>query len=171
MDSLDNQFPTDQHVGQQPLPAPPAPPAITPAMMGYLKQTKPWVRFLSIMGFIGTGLLFLVGLLLIFGAGILARFTSTAIGGLPLVLAGCLYAALGCVCFFPALYLFRFADAIQKALIRDQVGGMEEALKHQKSYWTFMGILVLIILIIQIVALMLVVLAAIVGLIGMSGRL
>lgn len=110
MDSLGNQVLKDQPAEQQ---QPPAPPAIPPAMIGYLKQTKPWVRFISVMGFIGTALLFLLGLFLILGAGLLSSLSRTALGGAPLGLIGFLYAALACLCFFPALRLFRYAGGIK----------------------------------------------------------
>ncbi len=151
MDPLESQLTDDQLGAQQQLPTPPA---ITAAMMGYLKQTKPWVRFISIMGFIGTGLLFLLGLFLILGAGLLSSLSRTALGGVPLGLIGFICAALGCLYFFPALHLFRYAGGIKRALISDQVGGMEDALMHQRSFWRFVGILVLIILILQVLVIL-----------------
>ena len=166
MNSMDNPLPAfpagDQHV-------PPAPPAITPAMMEFLKQTKPWVRFVSIMGFIGTALLFLIGLFLILGAGLVSSLSQTAFGGAPVGVIGFVYAALGLLYFFPDLHLFRYADGIKKALSLDPVGGVEDALRHQKSFWRFVGILVLIVLILQIVALIGVI--VFISLAGVRGRI
>jgi hypothetical protein len=147
VDTLMSQLTDDQLEARQQLPTPPA---ITAAMIGYLKQTKPWARFISILGFIGTGLLFVLGLLLILGAGLLSSLSRTALGGAPLGLIGLIYAALGCLCFFPTLHLFRYAGGIKRALIHDQVGGMEDALMHQRSFWRFVGILVLIILLLTL---------------------
>lgn len=129
-------------------------PGITPIMMLYLKQTKPWVRFISIMLFIGTVLVFLLGLVLILGAGLLSSLSRTAFGGAPLGLLGFVYAVMACLCFFPALYLGRYASGIRVALLRDQVSGIEQALKNQRSFWRFMGIFLLVVLVLQIGAIL-----------------
>jgi hypothetical protein len=135
---------------QQP---PAVPPAITPAMMACLRQTKPWVRFISIMVFIADVLVFVVGLLLILGAGVFSSLSGTLLGGAPLGLIGLSYAVIACLFWFPALYLSRYASGIKRACSGDQVGGVEEALKNQRSFWRFAGILLLLFLIFQVVAL------------------
>ncbi len=129
-----------------------APPAITPAMVLYLKQTKPWVRFISIMLFVGTTLMFLLGLLLILGAGLLSSLSRTVFGGAPLGMLGLVNAAMACLYFFPALFLYRYASSIRKAVKTDAVGGIEESLKNQRSFWRFAGIFLLVILVFQISA-------------------
>ena len=129
-------------------------PLISPAMMLYLKQTKPWVRFISVMLFLGTVLVFILGLVLILGAGVLSTLSQSAFGGAPVGVLGLISAAMACVYFFPALHLCRYASGIRKAMTKDQPGGVEEALKHQRSFWRFMGIFLLIFLILQIAAIL-----------------
>lgn len=152
MDSADSKFEPSPLLKQE---TPSMQPGITPAMIHYLKQTKPWVRFISVMLFIGTILVFLLGLVMILGAGLLSSLSRTAFGGAPLGLLGLAYAAMACICFFPSLYLCRYASAIRVALMKDQAGGVEEALKNQRSFWRFMGILLLVFLVLQIIAIVL----------------
>jgi hypothetical protein len=164
MSSINDAIPAYQPGDQ-----PPLPPAITPSMMESLKGTKPWVRFLSILGFIGTGFLVLIGLFSLLGAGFLGSLGNTPLGALPMVLIGSLYLILGFLYMIPTLYLFRYADGIQKALTRDVVGGLEYALKNQKSFWTFVGILAMIVLIIQVLALLVLIIVGVAGLAGLRG--
>ncbi len=151
MDSVKSQF---ENLGQAEQGMSKMPPGITPAMMLYLKQTKPWVRFISLMLFIGTVLVFLLGLVLILGAGLLSSLSNSVFGGAPVGVLGLISAAMACIYFFPALYLCRYASGIRKAIAVDQEGGVEEALKNQRSFWRFMGIFLLIFLILQITAIM-----------------
>jgi hypothetical protein len=137
--------------------SPPAGSQITPAMLRYLKQTKSWVRFISLMIFIGTVLVFLLGLVLILGAGLLSSLSRDVFGGAPLGLLGFVYTVFACLSFFPALYLSRFAGGIKKALSKDEAGGIEDALKNQRAFWRYMGIFLLIILVLQIVAVLILV--------------
>lgn len=153
----------------QPGVQPPAPPAVTQSMMESLKGTKPWVRFLSILGFIGTGLLVLVGVFLMLGAGFLSSLGNTSLGSLPMIMIGCLYLIIGFLYILPAIYLFRYADGIQKALTRDVVTGLEYALKNQKSFWTFVGVLAMVVLIIQVLAFIVLIIVGVAGLTGLRG--
>ena len=156
VNSMDSQMPSDPYAGQQ---MPPAPPVITSAMMEYLKQTKPWVRFISILGFIGTGFLLLLGLFLVLGASVLSSRFGSAFGGVPAALIGLIYLVLGAFYILPAVFLFRYASGIQKALTVDLMSGVEDALRSQKSFWRFVGVLMLILLILQVIVLVFLILA------------
>ena len=62
--------------------------------------------------------------------------------------------------FFPSLYLFRFATGIASMMQRDPVGGMESALRAQKSFWKFVGIAAISVLCLYVVIILAVVLFA-----------
>ena len=160
MNSMEGQMPSDPSGGQQ---MPPAPPVITSAMVEYLKQTKPWVRFISILMFVGTGFLLLAGILFVLGASAMSSRFGSAFGGAPAALIGLVYVVLGALYIFPAVFLFRYASGIQKALTVDLISGMEEAIRSQKSFWRFVGILILIMMILWVVVLAFIILALILG--------
>ncbi len=126
-------------------PVPPASaPMITPMMMDLLRQARPWVRFLSIVGFITAGLMILSGIFIQFG-GILAWTSSSSRFRPPftasnIFLVGLAYISLAVLYFFPALYLSLFADAIKRLLTQDRDCGMEEVLRHQRRFWRSAGI-------------------------------
>ena len=112
---------------------------ITPLMIEHLRATKPWVRLMSIVLFIS------VGLILVGAVVILLVPTTMGGSGLSLLIA-VVYLALGGLYLFPAYFLHQFASAIRNL---DQGGGdvaMEEALRSQKSFWRFVGIMTLVVI-------------------------
>jgi hypothetical protein len=121
--------------------------SLTPLAQQYLDQTRPWVRFMSVMIFVSAGLMVLLGLVMllvsIFGG--LAAGNRELLGVLGSAVGGGLvalfYLALACVYIAPGLYLSRYANAIKRLKVNSTAGGLEDALKHQKSFWRFVGIL------------------------------
>jgi hypothetical protein len=138
--------------------------SITPQMVESLRQTKPWVRMFSILGFIGTALISLVALLFIVGSSIGGAFARQAgFGAVGGILLGVLYLLLGLLYIFPSLFLFRYASGIASMLKEDAVRGMESALAAQKSFWRFVGILTVIVLCIYALVLAVVVVGGIIA--------
>lgn len=126
---------------------------ITALMVEYLRETKPWVRFMSVIMFI------MVGFILIGSVFILLMPAGPAGGGMNVLLA-LVYIAMGVLYVFPAYFLHQFASAIRSI---ERGGGdvaMEEALRSQKSFWRFVGIATLIVIAIYIVIIVVVVLGA-----------
>ena len=136
------------------------PAVITEKMSLYLKQTKPWVRFISIVMFVAVGLMVLVALFMMVGMGFIGNLTGQhggKLGGFALgAVLGALYLLIALLYFFPGLYLFQYASAIGRMLKHDQTGGMEQALQKQKSFWKFIGIMLMIILCIYAIAIIVV---------------
>jgi len=103
-----------------------------------LKATRSWVKFLSILGFIGCGLLVVAGLVL-GAAGSLSDYMGVAGGFLSL-----LYLAIAVLYLFPALYLFRYAKAIDGLVASSSLPSLEDALEQQRKFWRFVGILAIV---------------------------
>jgi anti-sigma-K factor RskA len=74
-----------------------------------------------------------------------------------------LYVALACVYIAPGLYLSRYANAIKRLKVNSTAAGLEEALKHQKSFWRFIGILTAISLAVAVVVVGLAIVAGVIG--------
>ena len=111
-----------------------------------LEQTKPWVRLLSVLGFVVVGLMALVGL---FGG--LAAVTS---GEPSMAILMVVYPLSALLYFFPALFLWRYADRIQDFLSSRTLEGLQTALEAQRSFWKFTGIMVVVSFVLGIVAVM-----------------
>ncbi|HVX60867.1 MAG TPA: hypothetical protein VHC19_09700 [Pirellulales bacterium] len=118
----------------------------TPRAIEILLQTRPWVRFLSVLGFIATALMAVVGLL---GGGL---GLAGAGGNTPAVVM-LAYVPLSLVYFFPSLFLWRFADRISKLQTTQAASDMESALEAQRSFWRFVGIAVALVLALYVVLL------------------
>ncbi len=113
--------------------------AVSEAVMEPLRRTRPWVLFLAIVGFIGTGLMGLFGLFA------LALGTSTAGAGVPAGM-GLVYIVLAGVYVMPSLRMLNYASSIAR-LVRDpRTERLVVALDHQRSFWKLVGIMTAVVL-------------------------
>ena len=134
-----NEIATDS--ANQPIPF-----TITEPMLTSLRQTRPWARFLSILGFISISLMVIGGTINIFVlSGDNAQNTF-----LPAIFMGALNILMGLLYLFPALFLFKFSTSIGRLLDGGGPREMEETLSNQKSFWKFIGILIIVIFCIAI---------------------
>lgn len=117
---------------------------VSEGMLEALRATRPWVKFLSILGFILCALMALAGLAFVGGAGSKAG-PMAAFG--PAI--GVFYLLFVLLYFFPCLYLLRYANAIAR-IPADGQRAMEEALVKQKSFWKFVGILTAVVLVLEL---------------------
>jgi len=109
-----------------------------------LVATKVWVRLCSIMGFIFTFFIVIAGLGLMVG--------GSAIPNMPLGAGlGVIYLVMGVLYFMPSLYLHKYAGAITQAQASQSSADVLAALKYQKSFWKFAGILVLLMLVFMLI--------------------
>lgn len=113
---------------------------ITEPMILSLRQTKPWVKIMSIIGFISMGFMVIAGAINMFTFSKLSSETTP----LPIVFIGVINILMGLLYFFPSLYLYKFSASISRLLEGGGLVEMEEALTNQKSFWKFVGILTLI---------------------------
>jgi len=132
-------------------------PTVTANMVQYLDQTRPWVRFLSVLMFIGLGFMILGALFVLVAGASMSKGMPTALLSVVYLLLAGLYAP-------PAVFLWKYATAI-KSMDQRQAGGMEEALQAQKSFWRYIGILSLVVMIIYAIGL------AVVVVVGIGSRL
>jgi hypothetical protein len=145
---------------------------LSPRAQEYLDQTRPWVRFISIMVFVGAAFMALAGLVMIaltMAGAMAASGANAPFGAVGVVAAGFFYLMLACLYIAPGVFLHRYAVAIRQLKAACTSSALEDALKHQKSFWRFMGILTVVGLVICVLVL---VIAIVVGVLGvmMSGR-
>ncbi len=124
---------------------------ITPLMAQHLLATRPWVLFLSILAFIGCGLLVVggLGMMVIGDRGGLIRPPPDAPGLIHLVMAGLsglIHLVMAGLSGATAWLLFKYAAAIKACRYSGSSGDMEAALRIQKSFWKFVGIMTIVML-------------------------
>jgi hypothetical protein len=108
-----------------------------------LRQTKPWVRFMSVMLFIGAALLVLGGLVIMASGA--AEGPVPGLGRVGAVL-GFIYIVMAVLYIAPGVFLWMYADRIGVFLRQRTPGTLASALEAQKSFWKFVGIATLIVI-------------------------
>lgn len=118
---------------------------MTPKLVDVLAQTQPWVRFMSVLTFIGSGLYIAAGVII--GVIRMASRAGTPRGeGFEMIIA-LLYVAVGSLFLIPAGFLWRYASNIHTFRSSLGIPDLENALEAQKSYWKFIGTLMLVLLV------------------------
>ncbi len=119
--------------------------------LGHLNTIRKWAMFMSILGFILLGLLIIIGLIM---GTFLTAFNSGKAGpGLPESLIIILFILMAAVYFFPVLYLFRFSKHTAKAVETLNKEELKKAIKNLKSYFVYLGVLIVIGLVFYLIAL------------------
>jgi membrane protease YdiL (CAAX protease family) len=107
---------------------------ITNEIRAYWRETANWALFLSVLMFIGIGIV-LIGML--FGG--LAGASGEG-GAIVLVISLFLYAL---VLFFPAWYYYKFSSLTKQALLQGDNNDLEDGFDYLKRFYRFTGILII----------------------------
>jgi hypothetical protein len=116
--------------------APPAG-AVSDLAVDLLRQTRPWVIFLSILAFVGCALMLVLGLLMT-GIGLMAPGPAGAKGIQAMV--GVVYLPFGFLYIYPGIKMWMYGSAIGRLMASRAPSDLEAALLQQKSFWKFSGI-------------------------------
>lgn len=122
-----------------------------------LAQTRPWVRLLGILAFIGAGLMLLAG-----GALFLVGLAGGGQQPFGPVL-GVVYILMSLFYIYPALCLNRYASAIKEAETSADMQHVVEAILHQKKFWKFCGVITAVVLVIYLLIFIVAILGGILG--------
>lgn len=128
--------------------------AVSQGVLAQLAGTKPWVRFMSVLMFLGAGLMVLVALVMLVAGGSIAATAKTGGGALPAgMMSGIaiLYALMAGLYIYPALKLWKYANNIGTLLISGTMLDLEAALGQQRSFWKFLGIMIIAIFVLYFV--------------------
>lgn len=115
-----------------------------------LRATRIWTRFLSILGFIGTGLMILIGLGVILGES----FIPVSEKAPPLFLMGILYLLSSVFYLIPSIWLAKYSSAISAFLKAGDAIELGKAIAYQKSFWKFVGILALALIVVTVLGIL-----------------
>ena len=120
---------------------------LTPLSRQYLRETRPWLRFISIFVFVVVGLMVLAGGVMVL-IGVVSVALPQAAGapegfGAGAGLMGLLYLALACLYLATGVALARYASAMKRLEAVGDAASLEAALRCQKSFWRLVGFLVI----------------------------
>jgi MFS family permease len=114
----------------------------------YLLETAKWAKFLAIIGFIGIGLMILIGIFISAFMGTMANASEelAAWGTSFYALISVFYIGIAVLYLYPVIKLYQFADQTKKALADNNSEGISFAFESQKSMFKFMGIMTIIVM-------------------------
>jgi flagellar basal body-associated protein FliL len=117
----------------------------------HLNTARKWSMFLSIMGFIVNGLIIILAIM---AAVFLKIFqTEQTNSRIPETLYVVALFLLAILFFFPLINLFRFSRLTFRAVQSRNPGDFHKAFKNLKSFFVFIGILIIILLILYVAVL------------------
>jgi len=125
---------------------------LTDESVAFLREAKSWATFLAILGFIGSGLMVLAGIFVtVFFSVINALKNIANMPDFPFSLFGLFYIILAVVYFFPAYYLYKFADNLGYAFrIHDEVR-LTSAMRFLKKHFKFIGIAAICLIVLYVI--------------------
>ena len=115
-----------------------------------LRSTRPWTRLLSILGFIATVILIISGIAMMLGRNFLPKSTDTP----ALMLIGTLNVAVSIFYLIPSVWLYKYSSAISRFLEGGGASELGNAVAYQKSFWKYVGIMILISMIVAILGIL-----------------
>lgn len=115
---------------------------LPPAIIGFLKETSSWTYFLSILGFIGIGLMLLFGVFFSVAMSLMPGGNPYEAMGMDMNMSyfGIVYVVMALFYFFPVLYLFNFSRKMKSALATNNNDDLSAAFSNLKSHYKFLGI-------------------------------
>jgi len=116
---------------------------INSEIKAYLLETSKWGKFLAIVGYVGMGLMLLLGILFIIGVSI---FSSASDIGFPMRIMGLIYILISVAYYFPLKYLYNFSTQLKKGLNSINQQTVTSGFENLKSLFKFMGIFIIVVL-------------------------
>ena len=110
--------------------------AVSDVVLDLLVKTRPWVKLMAVLAFVFLGLSVVVGLVISVGR---LRSATTFI---PVAVMGLVYTPAG-------LFLWRYAGSIGQLRAGGGQAALETAMRYQKSFWKYLGIVACVMIALQ----------------------
>ena len=117
---------------------------LTSSAKRFLKETAKWCKFLSIVGFVGIGLMLIFSIFTGTMNGILQNTVSQPLPKGLAITSSITYLLIAIIYFFPMYYLFQFSSRMKKALLMKNDETFEKAFEMLKSHYKYIGVLTII---------------------------
>jgi hypothetical protein len=129
--------------------------AVSPSTIAQLTGTKPWVRFISVLTWIGAILMVLAAVfMLVAGSSGMAQMGgNNAYNAGVMVGMALYYGVMAFVIIYPAMKMWKYANSIGRLAASHSVADLDAALAEQRRYWKFSGIMIIILMCLAVVGL------------------
>ncbi len=102
-----------------------------------LARTRPWVKFLAILGMIGIALMALVMVFMVYAAA-----TGMDLGegnDAPPIMLAIIYGVMIVLYVIPIIYMWTYVGEIRRFTVSGQTADLNSALDAQRKFWKFLG--------------------------------
>jgi len=127
---------------------------VAASTIAQLTGTKPWVRFMSVLMWIGVFFMLLaaagMGVVAAIGKGKLAG--NSPFGDMQFMALAVVYAVFAILYIIPAAKLWKYASRIGTLASTRTVADLDAALNAQRGFWKFVGVMMIILLSLYLVA-------------------
>jgi uncharacterized protein with PQ loop repeat len=107
-----------------------------------LNITRKWTMFIAIIGFMVLGIMIFFGI--ITGTFLSAFKSGEKVFGISDLYMVIIFSAIGIICLFPVLFLFRFSKHTAKAVQTTDKTELYKALRNLKFYFVYLGMLIML---------------------------
>jgi len=118
---------------------------ITEQIRYSLNETRRWTKFLSIMGFIGIGLIVLLALFIGSILNFVASMSPTPFQ-FPTFFITFIYLVIALLYFFPVFYLYRFSTKMEIALRDNDETELASSFENLKAMFKYIGIMTIVVM-------------------------
>lgn len=130
---------------------------VNEVMQDYLQETRKWASFFAVLGFIGSGLMILLGFSMFVAGGTNSIF-SNVFGGISLTLLAFVYFIAAALYIPPSIYLYKFSATMKIAIAKKNNKELENAFMNLKSTFRYGGILTIVILFLYLIGIVIAIL-------------
>lgn len=119
---------------------------VSPGTIAQLAGTKPWVRFMAVLMWLGALLIIgVIVLMLVAGSAGIAQMGNVGSREAGMLLGMMIpYGIMAFLMMYPASKMWKYANSIGRLVASHSVADLDAALTEQRRYWKFNGILVII---------------------------
>ena len=110
----------------------------------YMRNTAPWMKFVSIIGFLMCLLLIAFAVIIVMTPVEATNPYIAKLGSGMKSFIAVLYIIFAIILFIPNIYLFRYAVLLKKFANTKLSTTFEKSLLMQKKFWKYIGVLVII---------------------------
>lgn len=128
--------------------------AVAASTISHLQRTKPWVRFISVLFGIGAALMLVGAVGMLVTVFVVGQGRSMPGSGIPMLIPCVMYFLLGLLYFYPARRLGYYSRNIRKLMDSHAYSDLEAALREQRRFWKFQGILTIVMISIWVLAIL-----------------
>lgn len=134
--------------------------AVASSTIAALAGTKPWVRFMSVLMWLMSGLMLAMSafMFLLSATGAMKGMPNSNPALSPSVNAGIMlgtaiyYCIIAFVVIYPAVKLWKYANNIARVMASHSIVDLDAALNEQRRYWKFNGIMIIVAICLSIIA-------------------